>query len=508
MLPAAIPATEPLALEVRGVVRTFPGVRALDGASLQLRPGEVHALIGENGAGKSTLINLLAGIMQPDAGTILLEGAPVRIPTAHDAARRGIGVVFQELSLVPNLSIAENIYANRQPTGALNMIDRRRLHGDAEKMLGYFELSVPPARLVKHLSVAQRQVVEILKAMSHQPRVLILDEPTSSLTAPETRLLFANIRRLKSEGVSFIYISHHLSEIFEIADRVTVLRDGRTIDTREVAEVDEETLVRLMVGRELENMYGQRAGEIGEAYFRVEGASRGRAFRDVSFALRRGEILALAGLVGAGRTELARGLFGLEPLERGIVTLEGRELRIRHAAEAIAAGIGYLTEDRKEEGLFLRMGVRDNVVAPSLSRFAGTLGFMREGSISSFAAAARDKFRIATPTLHQKVRNLSGGNQQKVLLSAWMGTEPGMLIVDEPTRGVDVGARSEIYARLRELAAAGVGILLISSDLLEVLGLADRILVMREGRIAGEFTAADATEEDIIACAAGVEMTR
>lgn len=493
-----------LVFEARGIVKNFPGVRALDGANLQLKKGEVHALVGENGAGKSTLMHILGGVIQPDAGQILVQGKPTKLSSPHHASRQGIGIVFQELSLAPNLSVAENIFAHRQPVKALDLIDWPRLHECTRGLLDLFDLDVDPRTPVKLLSVAEQQVVEILKAISQAPSVLILDEPTSSLTTRETTLLFRNIRRLKAEGMAFIYISHHLPEVFEISDRVTVLRDGANVATAEAAAMDEARLVRMMVGRELINMYGSRDSEIGEKYFTVEQASRSHSFRDISFSLRRGEILGFAGLVGAGRTELARGIFGVEPLDSGLITLDGEPLKIRNTRAAIRQGIGYLTEDRKDQGLFLRMQIRENCVAPSLESFTDPLGFLREQRITQFAETSRARFNIITPGIHQQVRNLSGGNQQKVLLSMWMGIRPRLLIVDEPTRGIDVGARSEIYGLLRALAATGVGIILVSSDLLEILGLSDRIIVMREGQIVGEFQKEEATEEKIISCAAGV----
>ena len=495
--------THTLILEARGIVKAFPGVRALDGVDLEVRMGEAHALVGENGAGKSTLMHILGGILRPDAGEIRLAGQAVRFRGGHETARAGVSVVFQELSLSPNLSVAENIFANRQPVRGPGLVNRGRLYDDAWEWLKKFSMDVHPRTLVKHLSPAQQQVVEILKAMSHRPRVLILDEPTSSLTALDTQLLFRTMDELKAAGTSFIYISHHLPEIFQIADRVTVLRDGRHVATLPVADVTESRLVSLMVGRDLADIYGVRSATVGEPYFEVAAAS-GDGFRDVTLSLRRGEILGVAGLVGAGRTELARALFGVDPLAAGRMTLDGRPLAIRSPGDAIAAGLGYLTEDRKSDGLFLDMPIRSNAVAPSLGHFAGPGGWMRERAIGDFAEAARTRFRIATPDTTRRVRNLSGGNQQKVLLAMWMGIRPRVLIVDEPTRGVDVGARSEIYGLLRDLAAEGVGIIMISSDLLEILGLADRVLVLRRGRLAGEFTREEATEEKIIAMAAGV----
>ncbi|MCX7048479.1 MAG: sugar ABC transporter ATP-binding protein [Candidatus Sumerlaeota bacterium] len=493
-------------LQLQDIVKTFPGVRALDGARFDLGAGEVHALVGENGAGKSTLINVIAGVYQPDSGQMLLDGAPVRFANPHSAGQHGVAVVFQELSLSPNLSIAENIFAHRQPVSRLNWINTRAMREMTRELLALFELPLDPATLVKYLPMAQRQAVEILKAFSQKPRVLILDEPTSSLTAIETRLLFENIHRLKAQGVSFIYISHHLPEIFEIADRVTVMRDGRYVDTLAISEATEDTLVRKMVGRELLNIYGERRQELGDPIFSVQGAARGADFQNIALSIRRGEIVGLAGLVGAGRTELARAIFGAEPLERGEMALDGAPIRPRDPKQAIHGGIGYLSEDRKEQGLFLRMTVRDNCIAPSLRRFANRAGWLDDAGMDRQAERDREAFKIATPSIHQRVSNLSGGNQQKVLLAMWMGITPKLLIVDEPTRGVDIGAKSDIYALLRALAARGAAILLVSSDLQEILGLSDRVLVMRGGRLVAEFSREQATEENIIAAASGVEM--
>ena len=493
-------------LEVRGVVKTFPGVRALDRVDFELRKGEVHALVGENGAGKSTLIHVLGGVFAPETGKVLLDGRPFAPANPHAAADAGVCVVFQELSLAPNLSIAENIFAHRQPVRWRwpDLIDRGLLRERTAEALKRFDLRLDPSARVQDLPVAFRQVVEILKAISRKPRVLILDEPTSSLTAGETGKLFASIRQLKAEGTSVIYISHHLPEIFEVADRVTVLRDGRNVETYDVAGVTEEEIVRKMVGRELIDMYGRRESGVGPECFRIEGGRRGGAFRDVSFTVHRGEIVGMAGLAGAGRTELARAVFGAEPLDEGRLYVDGKPVAIRSPDEAITNRIGYLTEERKGQGLFLRMSIRQNCVAPTLKAFAGRWGLMNEKAVTDQAVRRKAEFAIAAPSVHQKVGVLSGGNQQKVLLAMWIGAGPLLLIADEPTRGVDVGAKSEIYRRLRAVAAEGVGVLLISSELPEVLGLSDRILVMRGGRIAGRFDGDEATEEKLIACATGV----
>ena len=492
------------ALEAQEIVKTFPGVRALDRVSFDLKPGEVHALVGENGAGKSTLMHVLGGVYQPDSGRIRVNGEEVKFADPHDASRRGIGVVFQELSLSENLSIAENIFANRQPLLYANLIDWWELYAHAEDVLRLFDWEIDPRTPVAELSTARRQVVEILKAIAGEPSVLILDEPTSSLTAAETEMLFKNIGRLKAEGQSVIYISHHLGEVFQVADRVTVLRDGKLVETCAIQDVTEEDLVRKMVGRELSDMYGSRTSPIGPERFRLEvpsDRSDGSDMSDMTLSVRAGEIVGIAGLAGAGRTELARAIFGLETLHGGRMFLDGQPVSIRSPEEAIAARIAYMSEDRKDDGLFLEMTIRENCAAPSLRDFAGPLGLVDESAMTGFSEALCEQFGVVTPSAWQKVGLLSGGNQQKVLLAMWIGIRPLLLIADEPTRGVDVGAKSEIYHLLRELAADGVSIIMISSDLPEILGLSDRILVMRNGRIVGEFPREEATEEKIIEAA-------
>ena len=487
-----------LVLRSRDIVKTFPGVRALDRVSFDLRRGEVHALVGENGAGKSTLMHILGGVIQPDSGSIILDAEEVSFADTHSAVRHGISVVFQELSLSENLSIAENIFANTQPILYAGLIDWWDMYAHAEDILRLFEWEIDPRTPVAELSTAERQVVEILKAIAREPNVLILDEPTSSLTAHETEMLFTNIGRLKREGCSIIYISHHLHEVFEVADRVTVLRDGRVVETCAIGDVTEESLVRKMVGRELKDMYGARADKVGAEVLRVEWPP------EMSLSVGAGEIVGVAGLAGAGRTELGRAIFGADLISGLRVCLDGKLIEIRSPEDAIEHGIAYLTEDRKDDGLFLDMSIRDNCAAPSLGKLATGCGLMNERAIDEFAEGFRKEFGIVTPSIRQEVGLLSGGNQQKVLLAMWMGIRPRVLIADEPTRGVDVGAKSEIYHMLRKLAADGVSILLISSDLPEILGLSDRILVMRESRLAGEFAASEATEENVVACATGL----
>jgi ABC-type sugar transport system ATPase subunit len=497
-------------LETRGITKSFPGVKALDELSFSLEKGTVHALVGENGAGKSTLMMTLGGVYPPDAGEILLEGSPVTFFSSHDANRAGISVVYQDLSLVPNLSIAENIFAHRQPVRAVNLVNWDLLHKKSTELLSRFgEEKIDPRTPVGALSLAKQQVVEILKAMSIDPKILILDEPTSSLTEIETKELFENIRRLKTAGISVIYISHHLQEIFEIADTVTVLRDGRRVCDARVCDIDEDFLITNMVGRKIGNMYGEPAvgRQLGEIVFEGKRLTRQGVFHDVSFQLRKGEIVGFAGLVGSGRTELGRAIVGAEPLDSGEIWLRGKRSSIRSTRQAIKSGIGYLTEDRKVHGLYLDFTIRDNVVANHLHDFSRSfLGFLNRQKMDDFARERIASFKIMAQGPNQLVNNLSGGNQQKVLLSEWFGIQPDFLIVDEPTRGVDVGAKSDIYRLLRSLAAKGIAIMLISSDLPEIIGISDKVYVMREGVLVGELQREKATEEDIISLATGLQL--
>ena len=495
-------------LETRGIVKIFPGVRALDGVNLQVKKGEVHALVGENGAGKSTLMLTLGGVHRPDAGEIFIEGEKVSFDSPLDANNKGISIVYQELSLVPNLSVAENIFAHRQPVKRFNMIDTKKLRDQARLMLALFDITdIDPDTPVRELSLAKQQVVEILKAISLNPKVLILDEPTSSLTEVEVKELFHNIRILQEKGISFIYISHHLPEIFEIADTVTVLRDGKYICDAQVDDIDEDFLVTKMVGRTIGNIYGQRDEDagIGDVLFEARNISRAGAFENVDFQVKHGEIVAFAGLVGAGRTEVGRAIFGSEPIDSGELYLEGEKITIKRPNQAIKHGIGYMSEDRKSQGLYLNFDVKTNLVANHLNDFCGSGDFLSEAKIVEYAEQCVKEFGIVTPSIEQTVNNLSGGNQQKVLVGTWFGIKPKLLIVDEPTKGVDVGAKSDIYVLLRKLAKSGVGILMISSDLSEVLGVSDRVIVMKNGMIAGELSREEATEEQVVAIASGVQ---
>jgi ABC-type sugar transport system ATPase subunit len=495
-------------LRAENISKSFPGVLAVDDVSLTLERGEILALVGENGAGKTTLTQVLGGAHVPDSGTITLEEQPLVFHSPEDAIHAGISMVFQELSLVGSLSVAENIFANRQPVGQLNNIHWNDLYQDTEEFLNRFDLDLDPKGLVKRLSMGDQQILEILKAISTNPKVLILDEPTSSLTEAEISYLFQNIRKLQEQGMSFIYITHKLSEIFQIASRVIVLRDGKFIGSKNVPEVTENDLVSMMVGRQITDLYSTlEKTSATDEYFKVQDLNRAGSFENVTFSLRRGEILGLAGLIGAGRTAASRAIFGIDPKDSGRVFLNGEELKISSPEDAIQANLAYLTEDRKAEGLFLGMSIRENVIAPSLRAFTSRIDFLKRRQINRFAEDEVTKFSITTTSINKEVLTLSGGNQQKVLVAMWMGIRPEVIIFDEPTRGVDVGARAEIYQKLREFAAEGTGIIMISSDLPELIGMCDRILVMHNGSIKGEILREDFSEELILSYATGLNDT-
>jgi ABC-type sugar transport system ATPase subunit len=504
--------SSPPLLAMTGIGKRFPGVRALEDVQLEVRSGEVHAVVGENGAGKSTLMHILAGVHQPDAGAIEFAGRQgVEIADEQAAQRLGIAIVYQERSLFEALTVAENIYAGRQPA-RFGWIDRRKMHHDARRLLARVGLAARPDLPLDELSPAEQQLVEIAKALSLDAKLIIFDEPTAALTEAETRTLFSVINTLRSAGTAVIYISHRLEEIFAIADRVTVLKDGRWQGTLPVAEATPEELIRRMVGRELLTAPQRRAQPDSSRPPALEvrqlsddaSAGAGAVLRGVSFQVRAGEVVALAGLAGAGRTETALSVFGARLFGSGQVLIDGRLVRIRHVWEAIAAGIGYLPEDRKRSGLFLDMSIAQNVAAAGLRRFGSVVTSM--GGMRSAAEEYRRGLNIACRNVQQQVRNLSGGNQQKVLLAKWLLVEPRVLIVDEPTRGVDVGAKVEVHRLLVELAERGAAVLVISSDLVEVLTLGERILVMAQGRIAGELDRAEATEERIVHLASGTAL--
>ncbi|HWQ74185.1 MAG TPA: sugar ABC transporter ATP-binding protein [Syntrophomonas sp.] len=489
------------------ITKHFPGVLAVDNVSFSLGKGETLALLGENGAGKSTLMKIISGVLKPDKGELILNGEKVVFNSSSDAINAGIGTVYQELSLVGGLSIAENIFANRQPVNKFNKILWSDLYKKTSELLRKFNLNYNPRELVKYLSMGQQQLIEILKATSLNPKVLILDEPTTSLTDAEIRLLFANMNELKKNGMSFIYISHKLSEIFQIADRVAVLRDGKYIGTKQVKEVNENELISMMVGRNITDLFGSDSDTrqtYDTPFFEVRNFTKGSTYIDINFNLKKKEILGFFGLIGAGRSELALSIFGSDNAKTGTVIMNDRELKIKSPRDAIAHKIVYLTEDRKKLGLYLRNSLKNNVIAPSLDQFTKRFGIVDEKKIIRNAKEQVELFSIATPSVNQKVLNLSGGNQQKALISMWMGVNPEVVIFDEPTKGVDVGARKEIYEKIRQYATNGCGVIIISSDLPELIGLCDRVLVMNNGKIVGEVLKPDFSEELLLSYAAGV----
>jgi ABC-type sugar transport system ATPase subunit len=484
-------------LRLDSVSKTFPGVRALDSVQFDVRPGEVHALLGENGAGKSTLIKIMSGVHEPDGGTVELDGKPVRLGRPQDAQRAGIATIYQELLLFPELTVAENIFAGHAPRRRWGGIDWSLMRSRAREILASLDIhDLDVDRTVGALSVGNRQRVEIAKALSQNARVLIMDEPTAALTEADVERLFAIVRLLKARGVGIVYISHRLVEVFELADRVTVLRDGRHVGTREVAETREDELITMMVGRALDALFPKTAAEIGPPVLEVRGLSGRPQLRDIDLTLHRGEIVGLAGLVGAGRSELAQALFGIMPPDVGEILLDGRPVRIAGPRDAIRLGIAYVPEDRGQQGLVRPMRIRENVSLAVLRRLAKG-GFIDFPAEAELARSIIRQFGVRASGIEQAVGKLSGGNQQKVVLGKWLATKPRVLIMDEPTRGIDVGAKAEIHRLMSELAGQGLAILMISSELPEILGMSDRVLVMRQGRLVAEFPRARASQEAI-----------
>jgi ribose transport system ATP-binding protein len=492
-------------VEMRHIDKSFPGVQALDDVSFDLNPGEVHALVGENGAGKSTLMKILSGVYHQDAGEIIVDGQEVGIKNPKAAQEMGISTVYQELNLFPNLTIAENIYSGYMPAnGVLKFEDRQQANAKAAQYLERFEIPLDPRTLVRDISIAQQQVVEISNALEQNARILVLDEPTSSLTDHERDVLFNIINQLREEQLGIIYISHRMEEIFEIADRVTVLRDGHSVGTRDVADIEANDVIRMMVGREL--VYGHKELSEGQMdlILRVEGLSSEGRFSDVSFELHKGEILGMSGLIGAGRSDVGLALFGAIPVDEGTIKINGVKQKISSPGKAMDLGIAYVSENRQDDELYFNMDVSRNISVSHLKEFTN-FGFINQSEEDASAEKFVEMLRIMTPSIEQKVSNLSGGNQQKVILARWLAIKPQILIVDEPTRGIDVGSKAEIYGFLNELAQEDVAIILISSELPEILRMSDRILVMHEGRIYGELSRREATEEIIMALATGHE---
>jgi ribose transport system ATP-binding protein len=489
-----------LLVQMDGIEKSFPGVHALADAHFELRSGEVHALVGENGAGKSTLMKILSGIYERDAGTILLNGNAVQIPNPRVAQHLGISMIHQELNLAPHLTVAQNVFIGREPRKGLPFwLDEPAINKQTLELFGRMHLKIDPRVRVSELTVARQQMVEIAKALSFNSNVLIMDEPTAALTESEIDELFRIIGQLRANGVGIVYISHRLEELQRISDRITVMRDGRYVDTVDTKDATIDQIIGMMVGRTIyESAPEVPENPSQEVVLEVRNLNRGRALKDVSFKLYKGEILGFAGLMGAGRTETARAVFGADAIDSGEIFIHGKPVRINTPRDAVVNGIGYLSEDRKRYGLAVGMDVETNIVLASFRKFLNAIGFVNTGSTRTTANEYVEKLSIKTPTTQAKVRNLSGGNQQKVVVGKWLTADTEILIFDEPTRGIDVGAKSEIYKLLNELAQQGKSIIMISSELPEILRMSHRIVVMCEGRVTGELTSEEATQEGIM----------
>ena len=490
------------ALRMIGVSKSFPGVLALDKVDLDVLPGEVHVLLGENGAGKSTLMKILSGAVKRDSGEIELDGRRVEIDTPRDAQALGVRIIYQELTLVPYLTAAENIFLGREPRSMPGFVDARRMRAEAARLLGTLGLRLDPDRPIREMGIAQQQMVEVAKALVDNARVLIMDEPTSALTNTEIDELFAAINRLTARGTAIIYISHRLEELARIGNRVTVLRDGRKISTHRIGDVDIPHLIRLMANRDLSEHFPKRPVEPGRPLLEVRGLGRTGVLENIDLTVHAGEVVGVAGLLGAGRTEMARAIVGADPHDAGEIRIKGQPVRLNHPADAIHRGIGFMPEDRKTQGLIQMLSVGENTTLPALKIFSRG-GFLKRREAAAAASKLVKDLRIRTPDIDQPVAQLSGGNQQKVVLAKWLATGADILIMDEPTRGIDIGAKVEIYELMNQLTARGAGILMISSELTEVLGMSDRIVVMHGGRIVAEFDAADATQEKVLRAALG-----
>ena len=485
-------------LEITDVSKSFPGVQALEGVNLELARGEVHALVGENGAGKSTLMKILSGIYTRDSGSIAIEGREVRLSGPREAQELGISIIHQEMNLLPHLTVAQNIYIGREPRVG-PFLNERALRGRTRELLDGLGIALRPTAVVGDLTVAQQQMVEIAKALSHEStKILIMDEPTSAISISETEVLFRLIRGLRARGVGIVYISHRMEELRQIADRVTVLRDGRYIGTRTLSEVTDAEIITMMVGRELSHRFDDRQQpqrNPDDVVLSVRGLSTRALLRDVSFDLHRGEILGFAGLVGAGRTETARAIIGADPTSAGEIVVGGRPRRITGPEVAVRHGIGYLPEDRKRHGLMIEQDVTFNLLMSALKRITGALGFLRNRRANAISESLISSLRIKTPSGRTRVKNLSGGNQQKIVIAKWLARDCDILIFDEPTRGIDVGAKEEVYRVLQELADNGKALIVISSELPEVLRVAHRIVVMSNGRVTGVLDNDEADQE-------------
>jgi rhamnose transport system ATP-binding protein len=496
------PQLAPPLLVLEQATKSFGAVRALEDGSITLYPGEAHALVGENGAGKSTLVKILAGVHQPDSGRLLIAGEPTVLtgPAASRAA--GVSIIYQEPTLFPDLSVAENIFMGRQPLGGRRVIDRTRMRADAHAVFERLGVELDPTRPARGLSVADQQIVEIAKAISFNARVIVMDEPTAALTSVEVERLFDVVRALRADGAAVLFISHRLEEVFAICQRVTIMRDGRFVRTAPIEDVTIDSIIYSMVGRDLDALFPKTHTEPGEVVLAVEGLTRSGEFDDVSFTVRKGEIVALAGLVGAGRSEVARAVFGIDRRDAGTVTVNGTVLPNGAPREAMRAGLAFVPEDRRQQGLVMDLAIDHNVALASLGRLQ-KYGLLRRSRERDLAITWGQRLQLKFGRMKNPVATLSGGNQQKVVLAKWLARSPSVLIIDEPTRGIDVGTKAEVHRLLDQLVAGGVAILMISSELPEVLGMADRVLVVREGRLVAELARSDADEATIMRAATG-----
>jgi rhamnose transport system ATP-binding protein len=488
-------------MEIKNVSKRFDMTQALDDVSLELYPGEIQALVGENGAGKSTLIKIMTGIYNPDQGQILLDGRAVDIHNSQEAQALGIAAIYQEPMIFPDLNVAENIFISHQDRGPV--VRWGKMYRDAENILAKLDVRLDVSVPARGLTLAAQQAVEIAKAISLQVRVLIMDEPTASLSSHEVTQLFKTVRALRNQGVAILFIGHRLEEVFEIADRVTVLRDGKVISSTPIDEVNSEQVIQDMVGREIEDFFAKSETETGDTLLSVHDLSKEGAFTNISFTVRHGEVLGFAGLIGSRRTDVGLALFGIEPADSGQILLDGEEVKIHSPEQALKHGIAYVTEDRRKLGLAMPMSITANITLPTLRRYLTQLGLLKRNEEKKTAEEFRRNLDIRTPSVSIDVEKLSGGNQQKVMLSKWLNAEPRLFILDEPTRGIDVGAKAEVHHMINDLAARGLGIILISSDLLEVLAMSDWVVVMREGRQMGIFEKTEATQEAIMTAAMG-----
>ena len=489
-------------IEMKGIDKSFGTNQVLKDAGFYLKDGEIHALMGENGAGKSTLMKILTGVYTRDAGTVIVDGKEVLYKSPQEAEKAGIVFIYQELNVLFDLTVEENLFMGKEITKKFGICDRKAMREAAQEVMDRMGVHIPVTAVMSELSVGQQQMVEICKALMVDAKVLIMDEPTAALTQSETRILFEVINSLKAKGVSIVYISHRMEEIFELCDRITILRDGTYVDTKVIKEITMDDVVRMMIGREIGERYPKREHKVGQEVFRVEGLTHQKLFKDVNFSVNAGEVLGVSGLMGAGRTEIMQAIFGNLPIVGGKVFIEGREVTIKNPQQAIAAGIGFITEDRKVEGLLLEKSIAENIEIANLG-ILSSKGVMNKKKCADLVQKGIDEFKIRCFGPQHECGNLSGGNQQKVVLAKWIYTDPKILILDEPTRGVDIGAKKEIYNVINDMAARGVAVIMVSSELPEVLGMSDRIMVVHEGHVTGIIDAEGADQEKVMTLATG-----